>query len=397
MRSTWTRITKSAGGKSAVALLVVLASIGSGALVVYAAQGAKPLFAISASPSSRSTKAGGAVSYTVTIARKNNFTGRITLSASRLPTGSTFSVGRTARLGAAKLHRQTTALSIQTKSTAPAGTYKVRLTGTARSGKKVISQTATVTLIVLPSVGSQQTGGTQTGGTQTGGGPTGNTATAGDYTLGATPASQTVPQGSHTTYTVAINDTGGFSGPVSLNVTGLPSGSTAAFNPASPVSGSSTTLTVQTLQSTPTGTYSLTIGGTATINGTTVSRSAGASLVVQTPSGFTISGDLPAALTLGGPAVPLNLSLTNPFDQDLTVSNIVAHVSSVDPSGCVLSNFSVAQMSTSVTVPAHSTRTLDQLSPTDQPKVSWDQKPFAQNACIGATLHFSYTADGTAP
>jgi hypothetical protein len=85
------------------------------------------------------------------------------------------------------------------------------------------------------------------------------------FTMLATPSSQTVTVGSSTNppYTVSTTAVGGFAGTVSLSVSGLPTGATPTFNPASVSAGSSSTLTVATTSSTPTGSYPLTITGTS--------------------------------------------------------------------------------------------------------------------------------------
>src|SRR5207302_6322901 len=80
-----------------------------------------------------------------------------------------------------------------------------------------------------------------------------------DFTLSDSPASQAVTPGGSTSYSVAINPTGGFAGQVTLSVSGLPSGGSGSFtpNPATP----SSTLSVTTSTSTPAGSYTLTITG----------------------------------------------------------------------------------------------------------------------------------------
>jgi hypothetical protein len=86
-----------------------------------------------------------------------------------------------------------------------------------------------------------------------------------------------VKQGASTSFDIAINRTF-FTLPVSLSVSGAPAGTTATLSSSS-TGGSSVTLNVTTSNSgtvTPTGTYSLTVTGTA--NGLT--RSTTASLVV---------------------------------------------------------------------------------------------------------------------
>jgi hypothetical protein len=55
----------------------------------------------------------------------------------------------------------------------------------------------------------------------------------------------------------------GFTGTVAFSVTGLPSGATATFSPASVTTSGSTTLSVSTSAATPTGSYTLAIRGTS--------------------------------------------------------------------------------------------------------------------------------------
>jgi hypothetical protein len=93
--------------------------------------------------------------------------------------------------------------------------------------------------------------------------PATRTITVPDFSLTATPASRTVLAGAGTTYTATVNPGTGFSGTVAFSVTGLPSGTTASFSPASITTSGSTTLTVSTSAPTPGGTYTLTIRGTS--------------------------------------------------------------------------------------------------------------------------------------
>jgi hypothetical protein len=82
-----------------------------------------------------------------------------------------------------------------------------------------------------------------------------------DFTLSATPASQSVIQGSPASYTVNLTPTNGFSGSVAFSTTGLPTDATATYNPNA--SGSSSALSVTTATTTPAGSYPLTITGTS--------------------------------------------------------------------------------------------------------------------------------------
>ena len=86
---------------------------------------------------------------------------------------------------------------------------------------------------------------------------------AADFAVAATPASASAARGTKATYTLSIAGQNGFDGAVSLAVSGLPAGVTAAFAPASvPASGSSA-LTVSAADETPAGSYTLTVHGTS--------------------------------------------------------------------------------------------------------------------------------------
>jgi hypothetical protein len=85
-----------------------------------------------------------------------------------------------------------------------------------------------------------------------------------NFSLSSTPTSQSVTPGGSTSYTITVTPSHGFTGDVTLGVTGLPAGATGSFSP-NPVTGGSgsSTLSVSTLASTPPGTYTLTITGTS--------------------------------------------------------------------------------------------------------------------------------------
>jgi hypothetical protein len=84
------------------------------------------------------------------------------------------------------------------------------------------------------------------------------TSVPSDFSLSVSPASRQVRQGNAASYTVTITPSNGFSGSVTLSVSGQPSGATATFtsNPAT----TSSTLSVQTVGGVR-GTFTLTITG----------------------------------------------------------------------------------------------------------------------------------------
>ena len=128
-----------------------------------------------------------------------------------------------------------------------------------------------------------------------------------DFSLGVTPGSRTLLRGGSGTYSVTISPTNGFTGAVTLSVSGLPTGTTGTFTP-NPASGSST-LTVTTTASTPLGTYPLTI---TAVNGTlshvaTVSLSVTATVVAFDAVGPSGAG----ASVTSGSSLSWNHSVTS--------------------------------------------------------------------------------------
>ena len=84
-----------------------------------------------------------------------------------------------------------------------------------------------------------------------------------DFSVAATPASQTVTAGNSTNYTATVTALNGFSGTVTWSVSGLPTGASGNFNPATVTGSGSSTLTITTTNTTPSGTNTLTITGTS--------------------------------------------------------------------------------------------------------------------------------------
>jgi hypothetical protein len=110
-----------------------------------------------------------------------------------------------------------------------------------------------------------------------------------DFSLSASPSSQSVVQGGSASYTVTASPLNNFSGTVNLTVSGCPANTTCTLNPASltlPPPGNST-LSVQTTSTTPTGTYTLTVTGTSG----TLTHSTTVTLIVRSaqPPDFSIS------------------------------------------------------------------------------------------------------------
>ena len=170
----------------------------------------------------------------------------------------------------------------------------------------------------------------------------GGSAPAPDFSLGVTPASQTVTAGAGTTYAVSVNPSGGFGGSVTFGTSGLPSGVAAGFSPGS--STSSSTLTLTTTSSVAPGSYPFTITGTSG----SLSHSAPATLVVQaaSPTGDFSLGVTPASRTVtagGGTTYSVSITPSGSFagSVSLTASGL--------PSG-VTAGFSPASATSSSTL-----------------------------------------------
>jgi hypothetical protein len=82
--------------------------------------------------------------------------------------------------------------------------------------------------------------------------------------VSVTPSSSEVVRGFSANYTVTVNPVGSFAGTVALNVSGLPDGATATFNPPSVNISGSSVLTIATARNEESGKYSFTITGTTT-------------------------------------------------------------------------------------------------------------------------------------
>jgi hypothetical protein len=131
-----------------------------------------------------------------------------------------------------------------------------------------------------------------------------------DFSMSASPTSVSLAQGGSGNSTISTTISGSFNSAVSLSASGLPTGATASFSPASiaaPGSGSST-MTITAGASTPTGTSTVTVTGTGggKTHTTTVSLT-----VTASTSDFTIS------------ASPTSLSITQGGSGTSTISTAV--------------------------------------------------------------------------
>jgi uncharacterized membrane protein len=171
-------------------------------------------------------------------------------------------------------------------------------------------------------------------------------ATKSDFSLSATPSSQTVVAGNSTSYTVSLSRSGGFAGAVALSASGLPAGASASFSPTTLVSNhDSGTMTVQTGSSTAAGSYTLTVTGT---NGG-ISHTATVTLVVVGPD-FSLAASPSLQEISQGESTSYAVTLTRKNGFTGAVSLSVAGLpsdatASWTPSSTIPSNASTATLS----------------------------------------------------
>ena len=88
------------------------------------------------------------------------------------------------------------------------------------------------------------------------------TVTVQDFTVAATPSVAIAGRGATAVYDVTVTGIEGYSGKVSLSVSGLPTGTTAVFNPTAIAPSEKSTLTLTVGAASPLGNHTLTVKGT---------------------------------------------------------------------------------------------------------------------------------------
>jgi glucuronoarabinoxylan endo-1,4-beta-xylanase len=179
---------------------------------------------------------------------------------------------------------------------------------------------------------------------------TGSTVTP-SFTLAPSTSSLSVTQGSSATDTISVTPAGGFTGSVTFAASGLPSGVTAAFSPASSTSSSVLTLTASTTATT---------GGPVTVTITGTSGSTTASTAIA----LTVNPKVTTGFSLAPSASSLSVKQGASGTDTITVTDIggftgsVSFVASGMPSG-VTASFSPASSTSSsvLTLAASSTAT----------------------------------------
>jgi len=209
-------------------------------------------FSISATPASQTVSAGSDTTYTVTVTPENGFGDAVDLTVAGLPPSNVSGAfSPTSIPSPIPATGGSSTLTITAASAATAGTSTLTVKGTDASTGATHS--TTVALIV----------------------------TAPDFSISATPSSQTVNAGSNAAFKATVSALDTFNGMVNLTVSGVPSGAKGTFTPTSITGSGSSTLTVTTASSTPAGTYTLTITGTSVSGSSTLTHTVTVLLTVS--------------------------------------------------------------------------------------------------------------------
>jgi len=179
----------------------------SNQLLVY---GLLPDFGIAATPASVDVSPGQSATYNLTVQPANGFSSAVTLSCSGLPASVTCSFSPAAPTPT--VSAATSTLTVSTSASTPIASSTVTITGT--SGALVHSTTVTLNVA--------------------------------DFALSSTPTTATVKAGSPTSFTIAVQALGNFSGSVALACSGLPAKSSCSFSPSQVAGSGNSTLAIAT-------------------------------------------------------------------------------------------------------------------------------------------------------
>jgi hypothetical protein len=156
-----------------------------------------------------------------------------------------------------------------------------------------------------------------------------------DFSISATPPSQSIPVSGSASYTVTVGATGGFTSSVNLAVTGTPAGASATLS-TNPIAGGSgtSTLTLSTTSAIVPATYNLTITGTAGSQ----SHSTSVTLIVTPPQqpDFTLAVSPGSQTVTAGGSTTYTAMVTsvNGFSGTVAVTGPSALPAGVTVTGC---------------------------------------------------------------
>lgn len=128
------------------------------------------------------------------------------------------------------------------------------------------------------------------------------------FTVSAAPNSANLIRGQSTAYVVSLASTSGFNQLASLSVSGVPNGVTASFKPPQITAGQTSVLTLTAPAGQPTGTSTLAVSASATVDGISVTQSAAPSLNV-TPATTSLLGRTVVSDSLETPLAHVTITM----------------------------------------------------------------------------------------
>jgi hypothetical protein len=165
-----------------------------------------------------------------------------------------------------------------------------------------------------------------------------------DFSVSASPPSESIAVGNSASYIVFANELGGFTGTVSLACSGLPSGASCSFNPTtlnlSQGNSENATLTINTSGSIAPGTFNVTVTGTSgSLNHNT---SLSLTVTAGSPPAFMLSASPTSGTVSAGGSVTSKITVTptNGFAATVNLTCSVTTTASPPPT-CLLSAASV--------------------------------------------------------
>src|SRR5438046_1496384 len=319
-----------------------------------------PGFSMAPNPSSLTILQCSSSASTISLSSEHGFTGTINLGASVSPTGPTASMMPTS-VSVSPGSPATSTVIVSTSASTPGGTYTVTVNGASGS------TTNTTTVLV--------------------------TITVPHFSITSSPASLSVIQGvSSNSSTITLTSLNGFSGTITLTSRVSQAALSLSFNPASVTissGGSGTsTMTVST-STTPPGFYTATINGTS---GSTVN------ITVTIPD-FNIKASLPSLSIAQGSTATTTITLTSlsGFKGTLTLTGTVSQPGptvTFSPASVTLASGGIVTSNMTVSVPGGTYPTATGSYPVT---VTVTNGTLTHSTTVEATIRSIKSATGTLP
>ncbi len=236
-----------------------------------------PDFTIEVEPDTQEVQASFSVDFDVILTSLYGFASPCDLSASGLPLGASASFDPDPATPT-----DTSVMTVNTSRSTPPGTYVLTVTATELT-KAQVQHSTQVVLIVTPPP---------------------------DFTIEVQPDTQEVQASFSIDFDVILTSLYGFASPCTLIVAGLPSNTTADFNPNPATPTDTSIMTISTTRDAPPGTYTLTVTATE-LTKAQVQHSTQVTLIITPPPDFTVDVEPESQDVQAGSSVDFDVTLTS--------------------------------------------------------------------------------------